>query len=94
MEIPFSHFSNHAILKFGNRLGSRATAAFDADQVLQGLVQVLQGLVKAFEGAWKAVRGNGVAFPSEAHAKATRELLALRIIEIAQLITALPPFAA
>ena len=42
-------------------------------------------LVEAFEQAWKAVEDSGAPFGSEDHVSATRERLALRIIEIAQL---------
>jgi hypothetical protein len=42
-------------------------------------------LVEAFDRAWKAVQDSGAPFATEGHATATRELLALRIIEIAQL---------
>jgi hypothetical protein len=42
-------------------------------------------LVEAFDQAWKAVQDSGVSVPSGAHSEATRERLALRIIEIAQL---------
>ena len=41
-------------------------------------------LVGAFEQAWKAVQASGAPFTSEGHMNATRERLALRIIEIAQ----------
>jgi hypothetical protein len=42
-------------------------------------------LVEAFDQAWKAVLDSGAPFASEGQKNATRELLALRIIEIAQL---------
>jgi hypothetical protein len=42
-------------------------------------------LVEAFEQAWKALLDSGAPFASEGQKNATRELLALRIIEIAQL---------
>ena len=42
-------------------------------------------LVHAFDQAWKAVQDSGAPFASEGQASATRERLALRIIEIAQL---------
>ena len=42
-------------------------------------------LVEAFEHAWKAVQDSGACIAPGAHSEATRELLALRIIEIAQL---------
>jgi hypothetical protein len=42
-------------------------------------------LVDAFDQAWKAVQDSGAPFASEAQVSATRERLALRIIEIAQL---------
>ena len=42
-------------------------------------------LVGAFDRAWKAVQDSGASIAPGAHSEATRELLALRIIEIAQL---------
>ena len=42
-------------------------------------------LVDAFDQAWKAVEDSGAPFASEGHVSATRERIALRIIEIAQL---------
>ena len=42
-------------------------------------------LVDAFDQAWKAVQDSGSSVAPGAHWEATRELLALRIIEIAQL---------
>jgi len=42
-------------------------------------------LVDAFDQAWKAVEESGAPFASEGQVSATRERLALRIIEIAQL---------
>ena len=51
--------------------------AFDDDEV--------RALTDAFDQAWKAVEDTGVCFASEVYKNATRELLALRIIEIAQL---------
>src|SRR5215831_16512349 len=51
--------------------------AFDADEV--GI------LVEAFDDAWEVARKTRAPFGSDDHANATRELLALRIIEIAQL---------
>jgi hypothetical protein len=51
--------------------------AFDDQQV--------RILVQAFEEAWKAVQGSGASGAPGAHSEASRELLALRIIEIAQL---------
>jgi hypothetical protein len=50
--------------------------AFDADEV--------QILVQAFDQSWKAVQDSGAPFSSEEHANAIRELLAMRILEIAQ----------
>ena len=59
-------------------LAKRALAsAFDDNQV--------RILVDAFDQAWKAVQDSGTPFASEGHMSATRERLALRIIEIAQL---------
>ena len=59
-------------------LAKRALAsAFDDNQV--------RILVDAFDQAWKAVQDSGAPFASEGHMSATRERLALRIIEIAQL---------
>ena len=51
--------------------------AFDADEV--------KILTDAFDRAWKAVEESGVGFASDSYKNATREVLALRIIEIAQL---------
>jgi hypothetical protein len=51
--------------------------AFDADEVAV--------LVDAFEQAWKRVEESGSIRAGDGHAEATRELLALRIIDIAQL---------
>jgi hypothetical protein len=42
-------------------------------------------LVDAFDQAWKAARNSGASGFPGAHSEATRELLAVRIIEIAQL---------
>ena len=42
-------------------------------------------LVDAFDQAWKAVQDSEAPIASEGHVNATRERLALRIIEIAQL---------
>jgi hypothetical protein len=42
-------------------------------------------LVDAFDQAWKAVQDSGAPSASEGQVSATRERLALRIIEIAQL---------
>jgi hypothetical protein len=42
-------------------------------------------LVEAFDEAWKRVQEEGGSLVGDGHAEATRELLALRIIEIAQL---------
>ena len=39
----------------------------------------------AFDQAWKAVQDSGATVAPGAHSEATLELLALRIIEIAQL---------
>jgi hypothetical protein len=51
--------------------------AFDSDEV--------KVLTDAFDQAWKAVEESGVCFASGTYKNATREILALRIIEIAQL---------
>ena len=51
--------------------------AFDSDE--------MKVLTDAFDQAWKAVEQSGVCFASNAYKNATREVLALRIIEIAQL---------
>jgi hypothetical protein len=51
--------------------------AFDDDEV--------NILTRAFDEAWKAVEASEVCFTSETYEHAARELLALRIIEIAQL---------
>jgi hypothetical protein len=42
-------------------------------------------LVDAFDQAWKAVQDSRAPFASEGQVSATRERLALRIIEISQL---------
>jgi hypothetical protein len=42
-------------------------------------------LTDAFDRAWQAVEESGVCFASDSCKNATRELLALRIIEIVQL---------
>jgi hypothetical protein len=41
-------------------------------------------LVAAFEGAWQAALKSGASVPSSGHVDAMRELLALRIIEVAR----------
>lgn len=51
--------------------------AFDPDEV-----RILTG---AFDQVWKTVETSGALFAANGHAEATRELLALRIIEMAQL---------
>jgi len=45
----------------------------------------VQVLVEAFDKAWKRVQEEGGSLVGDGHAEATRELLALRITEIAQL---------
>ncbi len=61
-----------------HRLEKRAhEGVFDADEV--------SILTAAFDDAWKAVRDNGGSFVSNGQAGATREFLALRIIETARL---------
>ena len=42
-------------------------------------------LVEAFDEAWKRIQEDSGSLVGDGHAEATRELLALRIIEIAQL---------
>ena len=42
-------------------------------------------LVEAFDEAWKRVQEDGGSLVGDGHDEATRELLALRIIEVAQL---------
>ena len=42
-------------------------------------------LIAALDDAWNSVQGSGATFPSFAQANATREILALRIIEMAEL---------
>ena len=56
--------------------------AFDANEV--------KTLTDAFDQAWKAVEEGGVCFASDTYRNATREILALRIIEIAQIGRARP----
>jgi hypothetical protein len=51
--------------------------AFDANEV--------KTLTDAFDQAWKAVEESQICFSSDAYTNAARELLALRIIEVAQL---------
>ncbi|HVQ66667.1 MAG TPA: hypothetical protein VMT08_04135 [Bradyrhizobium sp.] len=46
---------------------------------------VIRILTAAFDDAWKSIQDSGMTFPSDRHADATRELLALRIIETARL---------
>jgi hypothetical protein len=59
-------------------LAKRAFAgAFDSDEV--------KILTDAFDQAWKASEKSGVCIVSDTYKNATREVLALRIIEIAQL---------
>jgi hypothetical protein len=50
---------------------------FDAEEV--------RILTTAFDEAWKTVQDSGVSFASNGHSEATREFLALRIVEMAQL---------
>jgi len=50
---------------------------FEPDQV--------KVLTTAFDEAWKTVQGSGVAFASNGHAEATKEILAMRIIALARL---------
>jgi hypothetical protein len=51
--------------------------AFDSDEV--------KVLTQAFDETWRAVQKSGICFSSDAYKNAAREVLALRIIEIAQL---------
>jgi hypothetical protein len=53
------------------------TRVFDPDEV--------RILTTAFDEAWKAVQNSGFSFASSGHSEATREFLALRIVEMAQL---------
>jgi len=46
---------------------------------------VVRILTAAFDDAWKSIQDSGTTFQSDRHAAATRELLALRIIETARL---------
>ena len=41
-------------------------------------------LVAAFDAAWQAVQESGASLASDGQAEATRELLALRIIDVAK----------
>jgi hypothetical protein len=52
-------------------------SAFDPDEV-----RILTG---AFDKAWKTIESSGASFATNGHAAATRELLALRIIDMARL---------
>jgi hypothetical protein len=45
--------------------------------------EAVRVLVAAFDAAWQAVQESGASFASNGEAEATRELLALRIIEAA-----------
>ena len=54
---------------------SNGGTAFDPDTV--------RLLGDAFDGAWRSLQTTGVYFTSRGHAEATREKLALRIIEMA-----------
>jgi hypothetical protein len=66
------------IWKWYQTLAKHAPAgAFDADEV--------KTLTAAFDQAWKTVEDSGVCFASDAHRNATGELLAMRIIDMAQL---------
>jgi hypothetical protein len=51
--------------------------AFDSDEV--------KILSHAFDQAWQAVEKSGICFSSDTYKNAAREVLALRIIETAQL---------
>ena len=51
-------------------------AAFDPEAV--------RILVTAFDDAWKSVEASGITFASDRHADAMREIVALRIIDMAQ----------
>jgi hypothetical protein len=51
--------------------------AFDPDEV--------KVLTQAFDQAWQAVEKSGICLSSDAYKNAAREVLALRIIEIARL---------
>jgi aspartate oxidase len=62
------------VLKHLEKAGGDGT--FDEDAV--------RVLVAAFDAAWQAVQESGASFASNGQAEATRELLALRIIEVAQ----------
>jgi hypothetical protein len=42
-------------------------------------------LTSAFNDAWKSIADSGMTFASNGHAEAMREILALRIIELARL---------
>jgi hypothetical protein len=53
------------------------SGAFDSDEV--------KVLTQAFDQAWHAVEKSGICFSSDAYKNAVREVLALRVIEIAQL---------
>src|SRR5438477_8537524 len=45
---------------------------------------VVRIMSAAFDDTWKSIEDSGITFTSERHANATRELLALRIIEMAE----------
>jgi hypothetical protein len=54
----------------------KGDVVFDKDEI--------RVLIAAFESAWQAVQESGASFASNGHVEATRELLALRIIEAAE----------
>jgi hypothetical protein len=58
------------------RLKEDGGAAFDPEAV--------RILVAAFDDAWKSVQGSGITFTSDLQADATREILALCIIDMAR----------
>ena len=45
----------------------------------------IRAMTTALDEAWKTVQTSGISFPSKRHVEATREILALRIIDMAQL---------
>ena len=63
------------MLKRLENYGGEAVFAYD----------VVRILTAAFDDAWKSIQEVVMTFPSDRHADATRELLALRIIETARL---------
>ena len=57
------------------------------DQVLRGAVfepEIIQMLASAFEDAWERIEKSGSRFARPAYARAMREVIARRVVEMAQ----------